>query len=618
MSNITDHKKMLTRRAFVFGAANLSAISVVLGRLYYLQFVRAAEYKTLAEGNRIKLQLIAPIRGLLLDRSGVPFAVNKKNFRLFLDTEANINRKQTLHNLAGLLDISQDKIDQVLTQAKSSRYAPPVLIKEHLSQDELAQFEFFKLNYPGIFLDIGQVRYYPFNESASHLIGYVGAIAKDETSEEDENALEYLPDFKVGKNGVEKMLESDLRGSAGVKQTEVNVHGVAVRELSRKEGKPGKNTKLTVDSRLQEYAAARMAGQSAAAVVMDVHNGNVLALASVPGYDPNSFSHGITNSYWGELRANPRNPLLNKAISGQYPPGSTFKASMGLAALEAKVVDQESVVYCNGSFMLGNHRFTCWKPAGHGPMNLHGALKNSCDVYFYTMAQRLGIDKIAAMARRLGLGKTTGIGLSGEKPGIVPDNNWKEARYGQAWQGGDTINVGIGQGYVIATPLQLATMTARIANGGFAVSPRLIVPETEPEIKPLGIAEDYIAAVCDGMNAVVNEQGGTAYAHRIKDERFLMAGKTGTSQVRKLIRHGMDQNKLPWEDRHHAWFIGFAPVHAPKYAAAVIVEHGGGGASAAAPVVSDLLLKIQSLDAGEQGPPMPEPPKDDNDDDTTD
>ncbi len=614
MINPSDAKKMLTRRAVIFGAANIAAMSVVLGRLSYLQFIRADEYKNLAEGNRIKLQLIAPVRGLLLDRHGAEFASNKKNFRLFLDTETGTTGRNSLKQLARLLEISNERIEQILAQARTSRHAPPVLVKEHLTRDELAQFEFYRLNYPGIFMDIGQVRYYPFSENASHLIGYVGAVAKNEEGEVNEEKLEYLPDFKVGKNGIEKMLEMPLRGTAGVKQIEVNVHGVAVRELGRKAGTPGKDIRLTIDSKLQEYAAARLAGESASAVVMNVHNGDVLALVSVPGYDPNSFSKGITPKYWGELQANPRNPLLNKAIQGQYPPGSTFKLSMGLAALENKVINQESRVFCNGSFMLGNHRFTCWRPNGHGSVNLREAIMGSCDVFFYTMAERLGIDNMAEMARKLGLGKVTGLGLPGEKAGVMPDEDWKMARYGQAWQGGDTINVGIGQGYIITTPLQLAVMVSRIANGGFTVNPRLVAPEKEPELKSLGIADDYIAAVCEGMNAVVNTPGGTAYGHRIKDERFLMAGKTGTSQVRKLIRHGMDQNKLPWEDRHHAWFVGFAPVQAPKYAAAVIVEHGGGGASAAAPVVSDILLKIQSMDVGEIGPQLPDLPRTDGED----
>lgn len=608
MSAIIDTRKLMTRRAFMFGSTSVAAMSVVVGRLCYLQFIHADEYKTLAEGNRVRLQLIAPMRGLLLDRNGVPFAKNRKNFRLYLDTEVKTNVRKTLTDLAGVLAIKQEDIDAILKQSKAARYQPPILIKEHLSQDELAQFEFYRLNYPGVFLDIGQIRDYPFADNAAHLIGYVGTVAKEEEDEDSDNQdLEYLPDFKVGKSGVEKMLEDDLRGTAGVKQDEVNAHGVMVRELDHKDGVAGKDIKLTVDSRLQEYAAARLSGQSAAAVVMNVHNGGILALASMPGFDPNSFSAGITPKYWGELQANPKHPLLNKAISGQYPPGSTFKVCMATAALEAKVVDEEARVFCDGHFTYGNHSFACWKAGGHGSVNLREAIKSSCDVFFYTMASRMGIDKIATVARKLGLGKVTDLGLTGEKPGIVPDDNWKRKKYGEKWQGGDTISVGIGQGYVIATPLQLALMVARVANGGFNVSPRLTLPAQEPELKPIGVADDYLAVVREGMTAVVNEPGGTAYGSRILDERFTMAGKTGTAQVRKIIQHGENQNALPWEERDHAWFVGFAPVAAPKYAAAVIVEHGGHGASAAAPIVRDLLLKIQSLDVGEAGPETPKP-----------
>jgi len=609
MTQITTFKQLLTRRAVIFGVANLTAISVLLGRLSYLQFMRADEYKTLAEGNRVKLQLMAPMRGVLFDRNAVPLANNQKNFRLFLDTETRKNPREALQSLAAVLDISSERITQILSQTKTTRYIPPVLIKEHLTWDELSQFEFFRLNYPEIFVDIGQVRSYPFAERASHLIGYVGSVTESEEREIGGETLSRLPDFKIGKSGAEKMLELTLRGKAGVRQTEVNVHGIAVRDLDRKDGTPGKDVRLTIDSRLQEYTSARLDNESAAAVVMNIHNGDVLALASMPGYDPNSFSKGITTKYWGELQANARNPLLNKAIAGQYPPGSVFKLAMGLAALEAKVVSPEYRISCNGHFMFGNHQFTCWKPGGHGSVNLNDAIAQSCDVYFYTMADRLGIDRMAAMARKMALGKVTGLGLPGEKSGIVPDDDWKMAHYGQGWQGGDTINVGIGQGYILATPLQLATMTARIANGGFAVTPRLIITEQEPEFSSLDIHEDHLAAVQAGMNAVVNGLQGTARGSRIADERFAMAGKTGTSQVRKLIQHGLDQNTLPWEQRHHAWFVAYAPVSMPKYAAAVIVEHGGGGAAAAAPVVRDILLKIQSLDVGEPGPPLPEMPK---------
>jgi len=597
----------MTRRSLVFAAANTVVASIILGRLYQLQFMRSDEYKNLAEGNRIKLQLIAPVRGVISDRNGEPLANNLKNYRLFLDSENIKEAGKSLKELAALIAIGEDKIEQAIKQAKNSRFLPPLLLKENLTRDELAKFEFYHLNFPGVFVDIGQVRYYPLSEQASHLIGYVGAIAKDEAAELDENAVERLPDFKIGKNGVEKMFEESLRGIAGVKQVEVNSHGSAVRELSRNPGSGGKDFRLTIDARLQKYASERLGEESAAAVVMNIHNGDVLALASMPAYDPNNFSKGITNKYWAELQENIRNPLMNKAISGQYPPGSTFKIVMGIAALQNKIVDPQSRVSCNGTFMLGNHSFRCWKQGGHGSVNLREAMMGSCDVYFYTMAQRLGIDAIAETSRRFGLGKISGVGLPADKPGIVPDDDWKQARYGQSWQGGDTINVGIGQGYILATPLQLAVMTARVANGGFAVVPRLVADSDSPQFASLGISENHLTAVCESLDAVVNNPAGTAYGKRIAEEHMQMAGKTGTSQVKKLIRQGMEQSKLPWEDRHHALFVGYAPLHAPKYAAAVIVEHGGGGGAAAAPIVRDLLLKIQNLDAGNLSSELPKP-----------
>lgn len=602
----------LTRRAVVFGCANVAAMSVLLGRLYYLQFRRGETYKNLAEGNRVKLQLIAPVRGMLLDRYGEPLAENQKNFRLYLDTDVTRKPEKALRALAPVLGLSEERINEVIEQAGASRYSPPVLIKEHLSWDELAQFEFYRLNFPEIYVEAGQVRFYPLGERASHLIGYVGTVAPNEMMEE---RLVHLPDFKIGKSGVEKMLEMRLRGTAGTKETEVNVHGLGVRELGRKPGNPGENTRLTIDKRLQVYASARLGKESAAAVVMNVQNGDVLALASMPSYEPNTFSKGITTKYWKELNENSRIPLMNKAIAGQYPPGSTFKLAMALAALDCGVISPSARIFCNGTFMLGSHPFTCWRPHGHGSMNMRDAIAQSCDVYFYTLAQRMGIDRMAAMARRLGFGKVTGLGLPGELPAIMPDDDWKRGRYNQPWQGGDTINVGIGQGYMLATPLQLAVMTARLASGTQVV-PRLVADEEHPKFEPLGVSNSHLESVLDGMNAVCNAERGTAYGHRIKDPRFLMAGKTGTSQVRKLIAHGLDQNKLPWEDRHHAWFVAYAPVDAPKYACSVIVEHGGGGASAAAPVVSDILLKIQSLDAGEEGPPMPDAPRIDEEEET--
>lgn len=586
------------RRAFVFAGVQLATLGVLGARLCYLQLLRASEYKTLAEDNRIKLQLIPPPRGRLLDRFGAPLAINQKNYRVLIDLEQAVPVDKTLQALHQVIPIDEDIMKRLIRDAKKLRYAPPALVKEHLTWDDLAVVEFHSPDLPGVIIDTNQARFYPLAEKSAHLVGYVGAVAEGEV---DEEPLTRLPDFKIGKNGIEKLYERELRGTAGVRSVEVNARGLSVRELSTRAPMPGNDIRLTIDARLQDFAGEKLAEhRSGGAVVMNIHNGDVLALVSMPGFDPNRFSLGITNDYWKDLNADVANPLLNKSISGQYPPGSTFKLAVGLAALEAGVVTPEQSVHCGGHFYLGSHDFTCWKPEGHGTVNIITAIAQSCDVFFYTMAQRLGIEKIADMARRLGLGQNYETGLASEKSGIVPDAKWKQKRYKQPWQGGDTINSGIGQGYVLATPLQLAVMTARIANGGIAVVPRFLHPDIEPADVVsgdiLGLTPQHVQTIQQGMIAVTSSAGGTAYSKRILDPRYTMAGKTGTSQVRKLIAHGINQDSLPWEDRHHALFVGYAPIEKPRYAAAVLVEHGGGGASAAAPVARDILEKIQQLD----------------------
>jgi penicillin-binding protein 2 len=596
MSRYSDDPRMVTRRGFFLGGLMFAAFSTLVGRLFYLQFVRRAEFTTQAEDNSIKIQLVAPVRGRILDCNGVPMAMNEKNFRLFMEVTGRRDLGKALRKLKPILPMSDERIDAILDAAQETNYHQPVLVKDHLSWDELARFEFASPRHPGLFVDIGQVRSYPFKEQASHLIGYVGPPAENEMSD-GEDALMHLPDFRVGKSGVEKMLEPRLRGTPGVKHIEVNVHNVPVRELSSQDGVPGKDMRLTIDSRLQAFTSERLAPESASAVVMDVHNGDVLALASVPSFDSNRFSLGITSNYWNELRNNAKNPLLNKAIAGQYPPGSTFKTMTGTAALQYEVATPETRVFCPGYFMLGNHRFDCWRVQGHGWVTMHDALEQSCDTFFYTMAQRLGIDKLAAVCRQFGLGHTEEIGLLGEKPGLIPDERWKRARYNQEWNPGDTVNAGIGQGYVLATPLQLCVMTARLVNGGRAVKPRLLRPEHETPPPPLDIDTSHLAVIRGGMEAVCNNPRGTAYSTRITDPDYAMGGKTGTAQVRKLIAHNINQNSLPWEERHHALFIAYAPISAPKYACAVVVEHGGGGSVTAAPVARDVLQLAQELHA---------------------
>lgn len=595
MPKENEKQRIFTRRAVIFGGLQLAAFAALAGRLFDLQFLREDQYATLSENNCIKLQLIAPERGLIVDRLGVPMATNWKNYRLFLDY-SQLSRKAfhaTLQKLQTLVQLPEKKLKS-LENTRVSSASMPELLKDHLSWEEVSLVELHLLELPGVYVDSGQMRHYPFADQAAHLIGYVGSVSPEEMT--DDQPLLRLPDFKIGKNGVEKMLDDELRGSAGIVQMEVNVHGVPVREISKKDSIPGATAHLTVDSRLQAYAAGRVQNQSAGLVVMEVDTGNVLALVSMPAFDPDIFSTGITTDYWKTLSEDKKNPLLDKAISGQYPPGSTFKTMVGLAGLQAGAITADTTIFCPGYFYLGNHQFRCWKQHGHGNIRFHEALQQSCDVFFYTVGNRLGIKPYAEMARQFGLGRTHHLGIDGEKPGCVPDPEWKLERFHQRWTGGDTINCAIGQGFVLATPLQLAVQAARIA-GGTAVEPRLIVPrgQENPTFSPIPVSGDLLQTLRDAMYAVVNVPGGTAYSGRIMDARYAMAGKTGTAQVHHMAREGVNQASLPWEFRHHALFIGFAPFDAPKYACGVVIEHGSGEGEAAVPVARDVLLKAQQL-----------------------
>ena len=420
-----------------------------------------------------------------------------------------------------------------------------------------------------------------------------------------------LPGFRIGKSGIEKTYDLVLRGSAGNSQVEVNAYGRVIRELARDDGQPGETLALTLDLGLQRYVSARIGGESAAAAVLDVHTGDVLALASAPSYDPNAFNEGLSHAAWRELLRDARKPLIDKAIAGQYPPGSTFKMIVALAALENGVVTPQHRVTCTGEIELGDRVFHCWKRGGHGERQMVDAIEQSCDVYFYDIARRVGVDRIAAMARRLGLGGPTGIDLPAERPGLVPDRDWKLANYGEPWQQGETLVIGIGQGYLLATPLQLAVMTARLANGGVAVTPRLVRRPAEggagaPRFENLGVSPASLAVVTRGMRRVTNSPRGTAYRARIVDPGMEMAGKTGTSQVRRISKAerltGVRKTEeRPWIERDHALFVGFAPVGAPRYAAAVVVEHGGSGARRAAPIARDILRETQRRDPARGG-----------------
>lgn len=593
-------QRLISRRALIFGGVQAAAGVALLSRLYYLQFVHGAEFKTLAEGNRAKLQLMIPPRGIIADRYGVELATNHVNYRVLLDADKRAAAREALQQLETLLQLTEREVKLALELIARRKKAVPVLVREHLTWEEVARLQFHLPELPLVLMDEGTWRHYPFADHASHLIGYVGKVAEGEV--QDDQPLLKLPDMKIGKNGVELRYEERLQGKAGAKQIEVNAAGSPVRELNRTPPVAGDRLDLTIDSRLQEYAVEKLGEESGAIVVMDVNSGEVLALASMPAFDPNEFSKGIKYDYYQTLRTDKKIPLMNKAIAGQYPPGSTFKMITGLAGLKSGAFKASTRVHCSGVFYLGNRPFRCWKKGGHGTVDMADALAGSCDTYFYTVAREAGIDAVADIAHAFGLGQKPGLGLIGEKQGIVPSPAWKRSVGRGVWNPGETINTGIGQGDTLTTPLQLAIMGSRIANGGKKIWPRLLMDEAEKIEGQIDIDPEHLAVIREGMYRVTNTPQGTAFGSTIADAHYAFAGKTGTSQVRRLLVEGQDQKKLPWEFRHHAWFVGYAPVHAPKYCCSVIIEHGGGGASAAAPVARDMLLKVQQL---REDPPVP-------------
>ena len=454
--------------------------------------------------------------------------------------------------------------------------------------------------FPGLIIDEGLIRSYPFKQYTAHPLGYVGSVSEADLQKSDAPLLQ-VPGFKIGKSGFEKTYDEELRGKEGILTYEVNAYGRIMREIEKKEGKKGKDLDLTIDIRLQKAAYDAFGKESGAAVVLDVHTGEILAFVSVPSFDPNLFVDGISIKNWNTLLYDEKTPMTDKAISGQYSPGSTFKIVVSLAALEAGVITTQTRSFCSGKMQLGNHLFHCWKHSGHGHLNVIEAIKNSCDIFFYETALKLGIEKIAEMSHKLGLGEIYDIGLENQKAGVIPNKKWKQETLKQPWQQGETVIAGIGQGYVLVTPLQLATMLARVVNGGYAVNPTFIKKENPAKPKKINIKPENLAIVKQGMFEVVNGVGGTATRARLKLKGIQMGGKTGTTQVRRIslkerakgIRRDED---LPWKYRNHAWFMAYAPHDNPKYAVAVIAEHGRSGSGVAAPIASKILEEAIKLD----------------------
>lgn len=591
-----------SRRAVVLAGGKLALVTVLTARLYYLQFFKSEEYKTLSDGNRIRMRPVIPFRGLILDREGIPMAENKFQFRMIMDPENMKKRKEKLERIAKVIPIGTEEYQQMLQKIAKHRGPQPIVLKEHLTWEEVSLLELNTPDLSGVEVESADIRSYPLGPMASHLIGYTGIPSKKDV---ERNPLFTQAEFKVGKSGMERELEDTLRGKIGIKRMEVNAHGQSVRQLSIEESTPGKNVHLTIDARLQQFTAERISKEGGvlesggAVVVMDIRNGDILTFASTPGYQPNEFSKGISSAQWQALMNHPDKPLINKAIGTQYPPGSTFKIITALAGLESGTITPATSFYCPGYYQLGNRKFHCWNEDGHGTVQLRTAIAQSCNVFFFNVARAMGVDKIAEMADRFGLGKLVNIGLPEEKPGLIPSTAWKRKTYGKDWMTGESLNTGIGQGYTLVTPLQLATMIARYASGGKKVMPRLVRPEDEtapPQFETIeGVTQEHLQSILEAMNVGINEPFGTAFAGRILDPQFAMAGKTGTAQVRSV--RGMD-DKVERKYRNHALFVAFAPVHAPRYAISVLIEHGYSGGRTAVPVARDVLMEAQRLAVG--------------------
>lgn len=578
------------RRSIVLGGLQGGLSLLLAARLGYLAIFQNEKYQLEAESNRVNLSLIPPRRGWILDRHGAPLASNRADFRVDIIPDRMSDEAATITKLGQLLQLTaielqdlRDKID------KSSGFAP-VEVASGIDVERYAAISVRLPELPGVITQRGFSRYYPTGSSVGHLIGYVGATSAEEWAAEEKNPLLITPGYKIGKDGLEKQFEMKLRGRPGARRVEVNATGRIIRDLDTREDIPGNPVQLTIDGPLQDYAARRLGPESGAVVVMDCDSGDILAMASMPSFDPNSFSDGIGRIEWKMLSEDDHVPLRNKVLRGLYPPGSTVKPMVALAFLEAGLDPDESVG-CPGGLRVGNRTFHCWNRRGHGSVNMAKGIYQSCDVYFYYFAQKIGMERIARMAKRLGMQEEFDIPVIGQSYGTVPDPAWKLRKYGRPWENFDTVNATIGQGYMLVNPLQQAVMAARIGSGRM-VMPRLILDGSTPTFPSLNIPQDHLDYVHQAMSDVVNGPG-TARRAALPVEGVKMAGKTGTAQVVSLsVSSGKSG---PWKYRDHGHFICFAPFDKPRYACGVVVEHGG-GSGAAYPVARDVMTFLYDPD----------------------
>jgi len=609
---ITNTHQSITfsRRMLMLGGAQAAVGALLVGRLGWLSIVQNEKYQLLSESNRVQLIPVPPRRGWIIDRFGKPIAINKASFRVDIIPQQMEKGRDIVPEVARLLQLDDDDVDRIRHDLAQSRGFQPVSVADNVPYDQYAAITVRLPDLPGVAASQGFTRYYPGGSTVGQLVGYVGAASAEEYERENKNPLLLVPGVKIGKEGLEKALEPILRGQPGGQRVEVTARGKIVKELDPKPDISGGTVQLTIDADLHQYAARRIGDQSAAVVVIDVSNGDILAMPSMPSFDPNNFSDGISQAEWKMLSQDDHLPLVDKALESLYPSGSTIKPSMALALLNAGI-DRKQIVNCTGAFQLGNHTFHCDRR--HGPLDMDGAVVHSCDVYFYTMCLRVGADKLAPMVRSMGFGEKFDLPFETQRYGTIPDPEWMMRKYHRKWQGYDTVNMSIGQGMVLINPLQLGVMASRLATGKRVV-PRLlkskpVAPQTE-----LAVGQDHLDFIRKAMWGVVDH--GTAAAAKFPIPGIQMAGKTGTAQTHNLSAGERgNYTAANWKLRDHSLFMAFVPFDNPRYACGTIVEHGGFGAAVAAPLVRDTLTflydkqkALEALNAFEQsiGGPLDE------------
>tara|TARA_B100000242_G_scaffold274038_1_gene228083 strand:+ start:1828 stop:3762 length:1935 start_codon:yes stop_codon:yes gene_type:complete len=619
--NTIIKSKLISRRMFLLTAAKALVMFGIVGRLISLQINERSKYKTLSDKNRFREWKLAPERGVIKDFFDIEIASNEQVYQVHLIPENSKDIEKLFVRLKMILNISEKKLFFLKKIIAKQKPWEPIIVSDNITWSEFSKLNLFLHELDGVKPVVSVARMYP-DSSSSHILGYVSQVSVEDLKTKKYLKDLHVPGMPIGKTGLERKLDKDIIGKIGFQRYEVNAFGKRIKQIQINQGQTGKSFKTTLDFEVQKFTSKLLKDKAAAVCVMDIYNGDIVSLVSSPTFEANEFVHGLEKKYWNELIKNEMRPLTNKAIAGLYPPGSTIKTLVALSALENGIIRPSDTFRCKGKIELYGEKFHCWEKDGHGIVNLRKGIQRSCDVYFYEIARKLGVDRLSETAKKFGLGKKVLDGFVEERAGVVPNTKWKKKFIGQNWYLGETLHSGIGQGYFQSTPLQLCLMTAQIANGGFKIKPRIIFdkknnnlreyikyknenPNTPLsvdllvsnfDLEPLFKNQENINLIKDAMFSSSNEPGGTSYRHRLENKKFTFAGKTGSSQIKRFTEEQREaevkQESLPYKDRDHALFVAFAPYDDPKYAISVLVEHGGSGGKAAAPIAKKVIKKV--------------------------